>query len=412
MCFFAPSSFTRSNAYDQYVCTACGLKKVEDIRRFGRIVYRRRVTLEDSAISRAIKVKNCQHSWLLYRYGHNFKRPLFGGGAFVDGGSPSSTLQLLLIDEGFAQELSKMENPSKSWAALVSALNSSRAVDEAFASWWMDSDHVGFAAWAVSNGLSGGQRDAAKDSTINLHADIQSTAELGRRLVPGMSTNDIFAKFGEPMSVDTLGEGRTEWRYGLSGFPADDDMKGTYVMAVNITVTNGHLAGWACTYMAPPHTGGNAKPLAIGKRSEESPGERQEQPVLKLFVVSDEPIADGRQIDTPQLPKLGFISGTPNLAIKRLKQVTLGEDAVPQGDGKTSTNWQFGVSLVPEDAAGLASLTASNVGRRILITVGDVPVIAPIVQTPLKTGSFVIECGEHSLMETVRSNLTRMEQAQ
>jgi len=150
--FFAPSVFTRSNAYDQYVCTGCGLKKVEHIGKFGGIVYRRRVTLEDSAISRAIKVKNCQHSWLLYRYGHNFKRPFFG--ASVDGGSPSSTLQLVLIDDAFAQELSRLENPSESWAALVSALNSSRAFDEEFASWWQESDHVGFSVWAATNGLS------------------------------------------------------------------------------------------------------------------------------------------------------------------------------------------------------------------------------------------------------------------
>lgn len=159
VCFFVPSAVTRSNAYDHYVCTGCGLKKVEDIRKFGQIVYRRRVALEDSAISRAIKVKSCQHSWLLYRYGHNFKRPLFGGGAFVDGGSPSSTLQLLLIDEGFAQELSRTENASESWAAVVSGLNSSRAFDKAFASWWMDSDHVGFAAWAATNGLAGKVKD-------------------------------------------------------------------------------------------------------------------------------------------------------------------------------------------------------------------------------------------------------------
>jgi len=159
VCFFAPSAFTRSNTYDQYVCTGCGLKKGKDIRKFGGIVYRHRVTLEDSAISRAIKVKNCQHSWFLYRYGHNFKRPLFGGGAFVDGGSPSNMLQLLLIDEGFARELSRMEKPSDSWAALVSALNSSRAFDKDFASWWEESDHVGFSVWAATNGLSGKVKD-------------------------------------------------------------------------------------------------------------------------------------------------------------------------------------------------------------------------------------------------------------
>ena len=270
-----------------------------------------------------------------------------------------------------------------------------------------------FAIWLLLVLVSGcgGKRDVAKDSTTNLHPDIQSTAELRRRLVPGIPTNEIFANFGEPVWVENLGEGRTEWRYGLSGFPADDDMRGTYVIGVTIAITNGHLARWACTYMGPP-TGGNAKTLPIGKPTEGPQGDRQEPPVLKVFVVSDEPLGDGRQIDTAQFPKLGFISGTPHLAIKRLKEVTLGENVVSQADNKTSTNWQFGISLIPDDAAGLASLTTSNVGKRVLITVGDVPVIAPVVRAPLETGSFVIDCSERPLMETVRSNLTRMEQVQ
>jgi hypothetical protein len=270
-----------------------------------------------------------------------------------------------------------------------------------------------FLTWlllALASGC-GEKRDAARDSTTTLHPDIQSTVELRRRLVPGMPTNDIFATFGEPVWVESLDGGRTEWRYGLSGFPADDDMKGTYVIGVTVTITNGRLARWACTYMAPP-TGGSSKPLPLGQRNKDLQGERHVPPVLRVFVVSDEPIADGRQIDTPQFPKLGFISGTPNLAIKRLKKVSLEENAVPQADNETSTNWHFGVSLIPDDVAGLASLTASNVGKRVLITVGDLPVIAPVIRAPLETGSFTIECSERPLMETLRSNLTRMEQAQ
>jgi hypothetical protein len=153
--FVVPSAFTRSTVYDEYVCTGCGLKKAEDIRKFWGIAYHRGVTLESSAVSRAIKVKNCQHSWFLYRFCHTFKKLFLRAGASVDGGCRSSTLQLLLVDERFAEELSQVESPSESWAALVSALNSSRAFDDAFFLWWHDSDHVGFAAWAATNGLSG-----------------------------------------------------------------------------------------------------------------------------------------------------------------------------------------------------------------------------------------------------------------
>ena len=153
--FAAPFVFTRSSAYDQFVCTHCGIRRAENIRTFAGFVYHRGVTLESSAVSRAIKVQNCQHSWFLYRFGHTSKGRFLRPGAFIDGGSRSSALPFLLGDEVFARELSQVENPSGSWAALVSALDSSRAFDEAFLLWWHESDHVGFAAWAATNGLSG-----------------------------------------------------------------------------------------------------------------------------------------------------------------------------------------------------------------------------------------------------------------
>jgi hypothetical protein len=125
---------------------------MERIRKFGVIVYHHQKTLEESAISRGLKVKNCPHSWLLYRYGQTFKRPFLS--MFVDGGSPSITLQLLLGDDRFAQELSRTKNPSKTWASLVSALNSNPAFDDAFTSWWQEPDRVSFSEWAATNEFS------------------------------------------------------------------------------------------------------------------------------------------------------------------------------------------------------------------------------------------------------------------
>jgi hypothetical protein len=144
-----PSTLMRSSFYDQYVCVNCGIKKLEDIRQFGGMEYLRHVTFEDSAISRAIKVKDCQHKWLLFRSRHGFKRPLLS--AYSEGGSPSVILHRVLTDEGFAQELARMEKPSETWTALVIGLNSNQAFDEEVASWWNDSGHVGFAAWAATN---------------------------------------------------------------------------------------------------------------------------------------------------------------------------------------------------------------------------------------------------------------------
>ena len=149
---FAPKAVSRCIAYDQYVCTSCGLKKIQDVRKFGHIEHRRKVTFEDSAVSRALKVTNCQHSWFLYRFGHDVIRPLRSG-FYADGGSPSMNLQTLLFDEKFSQELSQMQNPTQSWASLVACLNTNKTFDEMFATWWQDSDRVNLSTWVATNGL-------------------------------------------------------------------------------------------------------------------------------------------------------------------------------------------------------------------------------------------------------------------
>jgi hypothetical protein len=40
--------------------------------------------------------------------------------------------------------------------------------------------------------------------------------------------------------------------------------------------------------------------------------------------------------------------------------------------------------------------------------VGEEPVSAPKIMVPIENGTFVIECGERSLMEAVKSQLANM----
>jgi hypothetical protein len=150
---FAPSFAARSTAYEQYVCTRCGLEKLEDARKVSSLVYHRRVTFEDSAVSRALKVKECPHNWLLFRYGYSVKRFPFRNGFFADGGFPSDDLQLILRDEAFAQELARIQTPAKSWGLLVTDLKSNRAFVTAFSSWYEDPDRGPFSDWATTNGF-------------------------------------------------------------------------------------------------------------------------------------------------------------------------------------------------------------------------------------------------------------------
>jgi hypothetical protein len=57
--------------------------------------------------------------------------------------------------------------------------------------------------------------DAAKDLPVKVHPEIQSTAELRRRLIPAMATNALVASFGEPLNTNTLADGSIIWRYAL-----------------------------------------------------------------------------------------------------------------------------------------------------------------------------------------------------
>ena len=145
-----PERFGRSSIYDQYLCTACGLKRADEIRKFGGLTYRRRVSFEESALSRSLGVKQCRHSWLLYRYGHGFRGLLLGGN--VDGGCQSQAVPFLLGDDQFARDLAGMQSPGKTWGSLVAALNSNRALDEAFLEWRQGTGKGTFSSWALTNG--------------------------------------------------------------------------------------------------------------------------------------------------------------------------------------------------------------------------------------------------------------------
>jgi hypothetical protein len=148
--FLAPSLFRTSSSYDQYLCTRCGKTKSEYIRKISSITYLRRITYEDSSVSRALKINDCSHNWLLYRFGHSFRGPVSGG--HMDGGSKSEALRWLLHDDAFAIELARMDKPGTTWGSLVTALNSNRAFDNAILEWRYDSDSRNFSVWAATNG--------------------------------------------------------------------------------------------------------------------------------------------------------------------------------------------------------------------------------------------------------------------
>lgn len=231
---------------------------------------------------------------------------------------------------------------------------------------------------------------------------IRSMADLRMLLIPTLETSKIVEALGEPHWKENLGEGREEWHFSIPPFPAGDAMRGTAVAGVSIGITNGRLANWGCTYVGSANEGVSRSQPVLGLNT---------QPVnsvpLQFFLVRSEPIGDGRFIDTERFPKLGFVARNPILAVHRLKEVTLDEQVLSQQLGRT--NWSFGIFLTPEDGAKLKAITATNISIKILIMIGGEPVSAPTIRAPLETGSFAIECGDRSLMESVKKHLAELE---
>jgi hypothetical protein len=232
---------------------------------------------------------------------------------------------------------------------------------------------------------------------------VKSTADIGKLLAPSIGTNEIVARFGHPQSIQHLND-QALWRYDVAPFPADDAMRGTYVIGVTIGVTNGHLAYWGCVYREKQQN-----ERIVSRQGSLLSGDGRKFPELKFFVVSTNPIPEGRWMDTDRFPKLGYISSNPTLTIRTLKEVSLEERSVELSQNQSRTFWAFRVELTPEDVPSLRAITATNVLKTMLITVEDEPVIAPRIMMPLEKGVFEIKCDDRVLMEVVKEHLAKMQ---
>jgi len=233
---------------------------------------------------------------------------------------------------------------------------------------------------------------------------LKSTADVRRLLVAGMSTNQITSLIGEPDWALELERGSVLWHYAVSPFPASDEMAGTYVTRVGLTITNGYLAFVGFSYaelqVPPPE---HALPPALP---------HSESPSLKFFVVSKEPIPGGKYIDSGLFPRLGFVAPTPTLAIVALKEVTWTEETVATPEGRSQTNWTFRISLQPEDAPRLKAMTTDNLSKQMLMVVGEVSVSAPIIRDPVEEGIMEFKCRDPRIAESAKKHLARMKRGQ
>ena len=135
-------------------------------------------------------------------------------------------------------------------------------------------------------------------------------------------------------------------------------------------------------------------------------------PSLSFYVISKDKINDGRFIDSPEFPKLGYISDKPRLVIVRLKSVLPGtrEDVLvdKEGDRTPVPKTALIIQMLPEDAKLFSELSKQVIGKRLLIMVGETPLMAPVVNSPIQTERFEISFGQKTNYDAVHEALKKL----
>jgi hypothetical protein len=120
---------------------------------------------------------------------------------------------------------------------------------------------------------------------------------------------------------------------------------------------------------------------------------------LSFYTVSEEKIDGGRFIDTADFPKLGYISVVPDLVITQLAEVSAETGA---------TGPELDIMMRPEDAKKFEALTERVVMKKILLMLGDEPLIAPWVQAPIPTQRLILNLGKNTNNKKVEGDLKKL----
>jgi preprotein translocase subunit SecD len=136
--------------------------------------------------------------------------------------------------------------------------------------------------------------------------------------------------------------------------------------------------------------------------------EPQGDNTLRFYIVSDEPVTGGRYVNTPECPEVGYITNTPNLVITSLQSVSTNASHIIKHDKMPDEiKTDVVIQMFEPDAKRFADLTRQNIGHRILISLGDRPLMAPVVQAPIENGNIQICVAEGKDIQGIAAVLKR-----
>lgn len=140
---------------------------------------------------------------------------------------------------------------------------------------------------------------------------------------------------------------------------------------------------------------------------------------LSFYVVSEQKVQGGRFIDAPDFPKLGYIATTPDLVISRLEQVmpdvSREQGTMVDKDGKETvlplrSRPAVIIRMSPEDAKKFTALTEKAIGKQVLMMLGETPLIAARVHSPIPTQSLIITLDEKGENKRIENELKKLVQ--
>ena len=138
---------------------------------------------------------------------------------------------------------------------------------------------------------------------------------------------------------------------------------------------------------------------------------------LNFYIVSEEKIDGGRFIDTPDFPKVGYISVRPDLVVNNIKDVFPQKSADYAILGDTNGTHTIvpshpaaalSVTLRSEDGQQFTTVTEKAIGKRLLVMLDEKPLNAPKVMAPIESVGFLIEFRDESDLKKTEDALKKL----
>ena len=253
-----------------------------------------------------------------------------------------------------------------------------------------------------------------KETTLDPFSSQQTSAvrfhteeSLTNQIRVGMSKDALISVLGSPRKTSRSEGGDVRFYYSFET-PEVPGPRRYVVTGISVYLRDDKVTRWVPSEHGT--IGGDKEgnqPIRIPpKRSPTS--QVASNSYLTFWVVSDRQIEGGRYIDTELMPKLGFIAKEPSLRILRLKELLQEREAIRTVENNESEKLLLEVGLVLEDAMAFEKLTKENQGKKLLIMVGETPVMDATIFVVISKGQFKLLPKDQKAFNELRDKLAEL----